>query len=131
MDTLNGETALIRDAVKQMEMAFTEFRKGSEDEWPALENLKRVLVRFEALIERKSTAPHNVMRFDVCMAHVYPMIEEGLDIGELTKKVQGAIIETVNKETEWRPDCVFVKSTGGNGNNEKPLYDAEITYDYS
>jgi hypothetical protein len=80
----------------------------------------------------KAKAPHNVMRFDVCLAWVYPMIVEGeLDIEKLIAKVQSTIIATVDQVTEWKHEYVVVNMVGGNGNNDKPLCDIEISYDFS
>lgn len=131
MNRLKEDTAAIRNAVKQMEMSFEQFRQGPADRWPALDELKSVLARYETFVDRGSDAPHNVMRVDVCMAYVYPMVEDGLELNALVSRVQEAIIATVDRETEWRHDCVVVKSSGGNGNNGKPLCDVEITYDFS
>lgn len=77
---------------------------------------------------------HNDMRFDISMAHIFPMIEAGeVDMPDLIAKVRQAITDTVDRETEWRqyPGDGFVRSTGGDGLRDEPLHDEVIVYDFS
>ena len=80
-------------AVRQMESAFESISLGDEDEWPALRKLRTTAEQLKLMVERRSTAAHNVMRFDVRLGHVYPMVCDGdIDIKSLVGKVQAAII---------------------------------------
>jgi hypothetical protein len=121
--------ASAKDALEQMDLAFNGMKTADGDHWPAAERMRKAI---EACESRNSTAPHNVVRFDLCLAYVSPMIQGGeIDMQGLIQKVEAAIVETVNTETEWDTNGSQVNATGGNGNSELPLHDEEITWDFS
>ena len=121
--------AAVIDALEQMDLAFNDMKTADGDHRPASERLRKAIEVREA---RNSTAPHNVMRFDLCLGSVSPMIQGGeIDMQGLIQKVKAAIVETVNTETEWDTNGSQVNATGGNGNSELPLHDEEITWDFS
>ena len=91
--------AAVMDALEQMDLALNYMKTADGDHWPASERLGTAIEVREA---RSSTAPHNVMRFDLCLGSIYPMIQGGeIDMQGLIQKVKAAIVETVNTETEW------------------------------
>ena len=121
--------AAVIDALEQMDLAFNDMKTADGDHWPASERLRTAIEVREA---RNSTAPHNVVRFDLCLGSVYPMIQGGeIDMQGLIQKVKAAIVETVNTETQWDTSGSRVNATGGDGNSELPLHDEEITWDFS
>ena len=69
---------------------------------------------------------HNVVRFDCRLAHAYD-----LNMPELIAKVRGAIIDTVNAETEWFSHSSHVHTTGGRGDSDLPLHHETIEWDFS
>lgn len=84
---------------------------------------------------KTATAPrHNDMRFDISMAHIFPMIEAGeVNMSDLIAKVRAAITDAIDRETDWQQyqgGC-FVRSTGGDGQRDEPLHDEVIVYDFS
>jgi hypothetical protein len=89
--------------------------------------------------EKASTAPgHNEIRFDLCLAWIYPMVQDGdVDLLDLVQKIRSAIIATVNAETDWHAGHSFVRATGGNGNGlpsgdrNHPIHWEVITWDFS
>ena len=84
------------------------------------------------MMKDEQALPHNVIRFDVRMGHVYPMIDEGdLDMSSLIAKLRKAIIDIVNEETEWQVATTVVRATGGTGLLGGVLHDEEISYDFS
>lgn len=77
---------------------------------------------------------HNEIRFDICLAGIWPMVEDGtVDMPDLIAKIKDAIIETCNRELEWQPypGDGHVVSTGGDGREDKPLHNEVIVYDLS
>lgn len=79
---------------------------------------------------------HNDIRFDIALAHIYPMIESGeVKMPDLIQKLRKAITDVIDNETDWRqyPGDGHVRSTGGDGSGAtpKPLHDEVIVYDFS
>ncbi len=81
---------------------------------------------------------HNEIRFDLCLAYIYPMVADGdVDLAKLVRKIRAAIIATVNAETDWYENSSFVRATGGNGNGlpggdrNHPIHSEVIVWDFS
>ncbi len=72
------------------------------------------------------------MRFDVQMACIQPMIDEGdVDIKALAVEIEKSITEIVNRVTEWAP-CInegFARKC--NAESSSFLWDSIVTYDFS
>lgn len=85
-------------------------------------------------LEGKMPPTHNVIRFDIRLGHVFPMIDSGeISVGELSKKLHDAIVSTVNSETSWQASSTHVIESGGDGSDSAagPLHHEVIEYDFS
>jgi hypothetical protein len=81
-----------------------------------------------------SPPSHNEIRFDVSLAYIWPMVEDGeVNLQKIIERIRESIIEIVNEETEWQPhpDDGFIRSTGGDGRKNQPIHDEVIAYDFS
>ncbi len=98
----------------------------------------QLLEEQEVMQALPSELGHNEIRFDLCLAYIYPMVADGdVDLATLVGKIRAAIISTVNAETDWYEDSSFVRATGGNGNGlpdgdrNHPIHSEVIVWDFS
>jgi hypothetical protein len=71
------------------------------------------------------THEHNTMRFDIALGHFYGLVADGdITAEELATKIREAIVEAVNRATNWKHEDAVVRPSG-------LLHDEVITYDFS
>lgn len=78
---------------------------------------------------------HNTMRFNVSIAHSYPMFDDGdMDKEALVKDIHDAIIAAVDKHSKWQHSHTFKHQCQGKPvrhMTDEWLHHETILYDFS